>query len=70
VSANKCNFFYYCIRIYENKAVILATANNITTMTTREFMHNYWQRELQSLIEKRASAWKINRVKYQLSKYK
>lgn len=39
-------------------------------MTTREFMHNYWQRELQSLIEKRASAWKINRVKYQLSKYK
>ena len=39
-------------------------------MTTREFMHNYWQRELQDLIEKRASAWKINRVKYQLSKYK
>ena len=37
---------------------------------TREFMRNYWQRELQERIEKRASAWKIRLAQLQLSNYK
>ena len=60
-----------CVWIYEKKALIFVSTNNITTMaTTREFMRNYWQRELQERIDKRACAWKIRLAQLQLSNYK
>lgn len=35
MSANKCNFFYYTIRIYEKKALIFVSTNNKTTITMK-----------------------------------
>ena len=35
MSENKCNFFYYSIRIYEKKALIFVSTNNKTTTTMK-----------------------------------